>query len=371
MKPLPLSLSLMMLLGRSCLDILLFRHSCLLLPTTDAFSASPKTPTPTKISNTDNGPMFRTHVDNKQPVDVAMMTMTDKITLTYLEINGWLLTMNNGMTVLIDPILEGPLDFGIPDIFKGTKRVLPTSGLTDLLPLQSIDCLSLTQGLDDHAHVQTLTKLRQCEQFPKDIPIVAPRSAQSALEASGWYGSTSNIRFVDHGQETIIIKQGDTIPFNPAPLWIQATTGALVGPPWQRRENGYILTAASSTTDAKTKRPISLYIEPHVEFNPQELSKFAPVDVVITPTTGQTLPAFELVHGPKDSVRLIETLRPRYVVPMPNADIDTSGMAAPLVSTVGSPTDFERGVAKKKKKTGFSAPTIVPVKPGKDIVIEL
>ena len=34
-------------------------------------------------------------------------------TLTYLEINGWLLKAG-GVTVLIDPILEGNLDFQIP-----------------------------------------------------------------------------------------------------------------------------------------------------------------------------------------------------------------------------------------------------------------
>ncbi|KAG7367861.1 beta-lactamase-like protein [Nitzschia inconspicua] len=317
--------------------------------------------------------------------------------------------MNNGMTVLIDPILEGPLDFGIPDIFTGTKRILPTTGLTELLPLQHIDCLLLTQGLDDHAHVQTLTKLRNCDEFSNDTPIVAPLSAKSALEASGWYGTTNNIRFIEHGQETQIVPQQQqqqqqqgaarTSRHHTTPLSIRATIGALVGPPWQKRENGYLLTCASSSSSSsssdntdttpttttiaknnnsnKRKNPtVSLYIEPHVEFDPNELSRYAPVDVVITPTTGQTLPGFELVHGPKDSVHLIDTLQPRFVVPMPNADIDTSGWAAPLVRTVGSPTDFERGVAnngsrKRRGSDRSTTPTIVSVEAGRDVVIEL
>ena len=43
----------------------------------------------------------------------------------------------------------------------------------------------------------------------------------------------------------------------------------------------------------------SIYLEPHVEFDPDELARLAPVDVVITPTSGQSLAGFELVHGPE------------------------------------------------------------------------
>ncbi|KAL3918774.1 MAG: hypothetical protein SGILL_004077, partial [Bacillariaceae sp.] len=98
-------------------------------------------------------------------------------------------------------------------------------------------------------------------------------------------------------------------------------------------------------------------------------------DVVITPTTGQALPAFELVHGPKDAVRLVETLQPKFVVPMPNADIDIDGLAAPLVSTVGKENDFEEGLLlarKKRRNDSQTVPEIVSgVKPGQDIVLEL
>jgi hypothetical protein len=366
------------------------------LASVDALSTSPATPSfpviSTTTTNTNLPFSFASHLANKQiTVDDTTIITSDKIILTYLEINGWLLTMNNGMMVLIDPILEGPLDFfGMPMLFQGTKRVLPTTGLMELLPLQHIDCLLLTQGLDDHAHIPTLTKLRQSKHFPKDVPIVAPPSAQSALKQSGWYGSTSNIRFLDHGQETRILNQrcnvddDDTVTTS---LSIQATTGALVGPPWQRRENGYILscakrpssnsttatttTSTTTTTNTATTQPpmISLYIEPHVEFHPPELSKYAPVDVVITPTTGQALPMLELVHGPKDSIRLIKTLRPRFVVPMPNGEIDIAGLVAQFVTTVGTPKDFERGMA--LRKNNLTIPTLVSVEPGQDIVLEL
>jgi hypothetical protein len=134
------------------------------------------------------------------------------------------------------------------------------------------------------------------------------------------------------------------------------------------------------------RRNVSVYIEPHVEFKAKELAKYAPVDVVISPIQGQTLlPAsLELVHGPRDSIRLMETLQPRYIVPMANADIDMSGLAAPLITSVGSATEFAEGLAKavvaqgkeargrREKRPSWQHPTIVsPVEPGTDIRLEL
>ena len=86
----------------------------------------------------------------------------------------------------------------------------------------------------------------------------------------------------------------------------------------------------------------SLYLEPHVEFDEDELRALAPVDAVITPTRGQALPGFELVHGPAAAVRLVETLRPRLVLPMSNGAIDAAGIAAPLVTPIGAGNEFER-----------------------------
>lgn len=46
-------------------------------------------------------------------------------TLTYLEINGWLISAA-GVTVLVDPVLEGRLDFGIPALFAASKQRPPS-----------------------------------------------------------------------------------------------------------------------------------------------------------------------------------------------------------------------------------------------------
>lgn len=280
----------------------------------------------------------------------------NSVTLTYLEINGWLLSMG-GITVLIDPLLEGPLDFGIPGLYKGNKRILPSSGITESLP--PIDCLLITQGLDDHAHVRTLRKLKTLDPL---VPIVAAPSAKSALKASGFFdskGRASNIKFLDHGKTTTIAPRDGPRANKESAISIRATEGALVGPPWQRRENGYILGGDSS------KSP-SVYIEPHVEFNRQELARLGPVDVVISPISGQGLPAFELVHGSKDTVRLLETLKPKYLVPMQNGDIDTEGAVSKLVSELGSPEEFQERFAASGLTT-----KVLDVTPGQDFVVSV
>jgi len=288
------------------------------------------------------------------------------VVLTYLEINGWLLS-TCGITILIDPLLEGPLDFGIPDLYQGKKRVIPSSGVAETLP--PIDCILLTQGLDDHAHVRTLQKLQKLD---PTVPIVAPLSAEGALRTSGfWKGgkagifrsqqSTPQVRFLKH-QQTTIISPRKVEKEDGSTVTIRATTGALVGPPWQRRENGYILQGSSSSS----KDGPSIYIEPHVEFNARELRKLGPVDIVISPISGQTLPAFELVHGCEETMRLMEILQPKFLVPMQNGDIDTEGPVAKFVSEVGSMQEFERRLSSSSLAT-----KLVDVYPGKDIQIPL
>ena len=293
------------------------------------------------------GSLFSGHVKHR-----ALPNQNSAV-LTYLEINGWMLSMG-GLTILIDPILEGNLDFGIPSLYQGMKRVLPGNGLADHLP--PIDCLLITQGLDDHAHVRTLQKLQQLD---PNLPIIAPPSAKAALEESGYY----NPQILKHQEEAIIRPRGDTASTSSS-VRVRATKGALVGPPWQRRENGYILRGSSETPEASSLP--SIYIEPHVEFNPQELSRLGPVDVVISPISGQALPAFELVHGPKDTMRLVETLKPKYLVPMQNGDIDTEGPVSQFVSEVGSPSEFERRLSSSNLST-----ELMNVEPGKDIEISL
>jgi L-ascorbate metabolism protein UlaG (beta-lactamase superfamily) len=141
-------------------------------------------------------------------------------------------------------------------------------------------------------------------------------------------------------------------------ILICATIGALVGPPWQTRENGYILRPEGAP---------SVYIEPHVEFSPKELMKEALVDVVITPIVGQGLPAFDLVHGPQDTIRLLETLRPKLVIPMPNGNVQTEGIISPLVQTIGSTSEFRQ----RLKDSKLSTTKVMDLSPGQDYIVKI
>ncbi|GJP35825.1 hypothetical protein CLOM_g20375, partial [Closterium sp. NIES-68] len=67
------------------------------------------------------------------------------LSLTYLEGNSWLWSVD-GVKVLVDPIIEGPLDFGIPWLYCGYKKVLKSLKLDDVI---DADLVLITQSLDD------------------------------------------------------------------------------------------------------------------------------------------------------------------------------------------------------------------------------
>lgn len=64
--------------------------------------------------------------------------------------------------------------------------------------------------------------------------------------------------------------------------------GALVGPPWSKRENGFVLSET---------RPngIRLYYEPHCDYDEAAVAKIGKVDAVVTPANSQVLVTFPLV----------------------------------------------------------------------------
>jgi len=59
---------------------------------------------------------------------------------------------------------------------------------------------------------------------------------------------------------------------------IKATAGALLGPPWQPKENGYLIRALSTTSSASNSIELinkyDVYYEPHCMFDEQELSQY-------------------------------------------------------------------------------------------------
>ena len=65
-------------------------------------------------------------------------------------------------------------------------------------------------------------------------------------------------------------------------------TGALVGPPWSKRENGFVL------SETRTNG-IRLYYEPHCDYDEAAVAKIGKVDAVVTPANSQVLVTFPLV----------------------------------------------------------------------------
>ena len=243
------------------------------------------------------------------------------VKLTYLQFNGWLWELPGGFRVLVDPILVGNLDFGIPWLFDAAKKTLPNpNSQPDAGLLAGVDLLLITQSLDDHCHLRTLTQLAAVR---PGLPVVATPNARPILSALPF----THVTYLEPGQSTTA-----------AAVTVLATAGPVLGPPWQRPENGYIVTAGKNT---------SVYYEPHCVYDAGFLRDRAlRADVLITPVVKQLLPAdFTLVSGQEDAVELARLLRPGYVVPMSNGEFDAKGILAALVSTRGTIQAFRAMLA--------------------------
>ncbi|CAN0529060.1 unnamed protein product, partial [Ectocarpus sp. 8 AP-2014] len=95
----------------------------------------------------------------------------------------------------------------------------------------------------------------------------------------------SRITYILPGQSTVLSAGGRAVE-------IKATTGAILGPPWQQAENGVIVRPVAADGDEKG----SLYFEPHLFFDESELSELH-ADVVITPVVRQKVGPYPLVCG--------------------------------------------------------------------------
>ena len=154
------------------------------------------------------------------------------------------------------------------------------------------------------------------------MPYICPPSALGILESCGI--DSNYVQTILPGQSLQLKKQSIV-------LEIIATTGALLGPPWQQPENGYIIRSSDGA---------SLYYEPHCMFDVAELSKFS-VDFVVTPITSQELPAFTLVAGGRKALDLAKTLKAKTVIPLANGELDQSGILASIIDSVGTVQDFK------------------------------
>jgi len=225
-------------------------------------------------------------------------TSLSKSSIRYLEGNSWLLRLNK-IGIFIDPVLSSPLDFGIPLLYKGEKKFIDGPAY---IKNSNVDYVLLTQGFDDHLHTPTIKEL--VKEKP-NLTYITPPSGISMLKSIG----------ISQNKQ-IVIKHGETIELDTGnkneKIKILATEGALLGPPWQTKENGYII--KSSKADTNPSFP-SIYIEPHCMYNEFELAN-QQADYIISPVTAQELPFYTLVDGMQSVLKLQKLLKSKYILPM-------------------------------------------------------
>ncbi|KAF5201629.1 Metallo-hydrolase/oxidoreductase superfamily protein [Thalictrum thalictroides] len=254
----------------------------------------------------------------------------DSFKLTYLEGNSWIWDVN-GLKILADPILVGNLDFGIPWLYDAAKKFVKNFQLSDL---PEIDCLLITQSLDDHCHMKTLKPFSKM--FP-DIRVIATPNAESLLSPL-----FKNVTYLEPGQSCEI--EGK----NGYKVGVQATAGPVLGPPWQRPENGYLLTAQQGQS--------TLYYEPHCVYNKEFLQKERS-DIVITPVVKQLLPFLTLVSGQEDAVQLSKLLQAKYIVPMRNGELESKGLLSSIIRAEGTMGSFKELLSKEIPDAQVLEPT--------------
>ena len=214
-------------------------------------------------------------------------------TATYLGANGWCLDVA-GLRVLVDPWLFGPLVFPPgPWLLKGE--------MPSMQPVpDGIDLLLLTQGLQDHAHPETLSMLS------KDLPVVGSAAAAKVAKRLGF----TAVKALNPGECT---QQG--------PVQIRATAGAAV----PAVENGYLLDWPGG----------SLYLEPHGVLDPNV--EVRPVQTVITPVVDLGLPLVgNFITGATVMPDLISRFQPQQVLASTTGgDVRFSGLISKALEAGG------------------------------------
>jgi hypothetical protein len=139
-----------------------------------------------------------------------------------------------------------------------------------------------------------------------------------------------------------------------------------VGPPWSKRQNGYVLREACPS-------PASLYYEPHCDFDAGSLRQEAgAVDVVVTPVKSTLMNlgagAYPLVLGDINLQQLLRLLGPKVVVPLLNAEIDQEGLLSQLLIERGRGAE---GLQAQLAAAGIRVRVDLPAPPGEALAIAL
>ncbi|MEM9541324.1 MAG: MBL fold metallo-hydrolase [Cyanobacteria bacterium P01_E01_bin.42] len=250
--------------------------------------------------------------------------------LTYLDNNSWCIDLGESR-ILLDPWLVDDLVFGnLAWLFKGIRRV-PKS-----IP-DKVDLILLSQGLEDHAHPQTLKKL------DRKIPVVGSPNAIKVVQNFNYDRMTA----LEHGECFTLNHHVE----------ITAVPGSPIGP--FLVENGYVI------KDKKTGT--SLYYEPHGYHSPQ-LKELMPIDVIITPFITISLPLLGcVIQGKETAIEVARSLQPQVMLPTAaGGDVDFNGVLATILRSRGSLEEFQQLLEKYNLET-----RIIDPKPGERYKIPL
>jgi L-ascorbate metabolism protein UlaG (beta-lactamase superfamily) len=240
--------------------------------------------------------------------------------LTWLDNNSWLIEMAN-QRILLDPWLVGPLVFGnLPWLIKGEHqqpRPIPAD----------LNLLLLSQGLEDHAHPETLQALDRA------MPVVASPNAAKVLLGMGY----SQVTTLAHGDCYVLNER----------LQIQAFPGSPIGPLFV--ENAYLLT--------ELETGLKLYYEPHGNHSPS-LKASAPVDVIITPVVDLAVPLLgAIVKGRASALEVVQWLHPKVLLPSAaGGDVAFSGLVVSVLRVEGSPEELRQTLAQQQLPTQLLTP---------------
>ncbi|KAL3827480.1 hypothetical protein ACHAXA_003749 [Cyclostephanos tholiformis] len=271
-------------------------------------------------------------------------------------------TAASSLSIVVDP-LAYQLDFGVPWGYRANKRVVSERDTLDAIcDARPSHCL-LTMGLDDHAHARTLSEL--CRRLPGLKFVVAPSCVDKLStitndDDGGGGGGGLPRDDVDPDRVTVLehdrthdISSDDGDGDVDVVATITATRGALVGPPWQRRENGYLMELSSRDDDDDDGRRLGIYYEPHGDAVLDDV-RMLRANIVISPVIEQSLPAqlppwarYTLVHGGERTLRIAEALRADVILPLGNGELDIEGPLSGLVASSGSVDEFEMLVKRR------------------------
>ncbi|MBW4655739.1 MAG: MBL fold metallo-hydrolase [Kaiparowitsia implicata GSE-PSE-MK54-09C] len=250
--------------------------------------------------------------------------------LTYLDSNSWLIELDD-QRILLDPWLVGDLVFGGAGwFFRGYRKQARD------LP-EGIDLILLSQGLEDHAHPDTLKAL------DKTIPVVASPNGAKVASQAGF----AQVTAIAHGESFVL---GDR-------LRIQAVPGSPIGP--MLTENGYLLTGLTTG--------IRLYYEPHGNHSDQ-LQSEAPVDVAITPLVNLELPLVgPFIKGQDSALQLATWLTPKVMLPTAaGGEVQFDGVLTSVLKASGTVAEFQTMLRDRQLPTRVIDPV-----PGERFAVDL